>query len=59
MEKRTWIGDSNGQEFVENITDNFYCVTASLVADRVFDKEATACQSGRPSNFGIIIFEVG
>jgi hypothetical protein len=59
MEKRTRIGDSNGQEFVENIADNFYCVTASLVADRVFNKKATACESGGPSNFGVIIFEVG
>jgi len=58
MEKRTRIGDSNGQQFVENITNNFNRMTASLVADRVFNKKTTACQSGGPSDFGVIILEV-
>lgn len=54
----TRISDSDGQQLVQNVTDDLDGMGAGLMTNRVSNKEFGARQSGCLANVGTIVFEV-
>jgi hypothetical protein len=52
----TWIGDTNGEEFAKNVTDNLNGVVADVIADGIMEEQHATCHRRRTTNLDIVVF---